>query len=94
MIPQLRTSKLSLVRWKSKWLICKESGSRNHPSRTPPNSIEHENFIRSDENIGVIEEFAEENVVENEDEEGLGECGTMQILKITKPHVTVYTDFW
>ncbi|MCI08202.1 hypothetical protein A2U01_0029277, partial [Trifolium medium] len=65
-------------------------GSRNPPPDTQPNSTEHEIFIRIDEKIEVIEEFGGENVVENKEEEGLEECGTMQILKITKPHVTQF----
>ncbi|KAK2357770.1 hypothetical protein QL285_095012 [Trifolium repens] len=58
-------------------------GSRNPPPHTPPNSAEHENFTRNDEKTEVIEEFGEENVLENKEE-----CGTMHILKITKPHMT------
>jgi hypothetical protein len=69
-------------------------GSTNSPPHTQPNSTEHENVIRIDEKIEVIEEFGEDNVVENEEEEGLEECGTMQILKITKPHVTQLPYSW
>jgi hypothetical protein len=69
-------------------------GSRNPPHHTQPNSTKHENFIGIDEKIEVVEEFGEENVVENKEEEGLEECGTMQILKITKPHVTPLPYSW
>jgi hypothetical protein len=67
-------------------------GSRNPSPHTQQNSTEHENFIRIDEKIGVVEKFAEKNVVENK--EGHEECGTMKILKITKPHVTQLHFSW
>ncbi|MCI12787.1 hypothetical protein A2U01_0033894, partial [Trifolium medium] len=69
-------------------------GSKNPPPVTQPNSTEHENFIRIDEKIEVVEEFGGENVIENKEEEGLEECGTMQILKITKSHVTQLPYSW
>ncbi|MCI61886.1 hypothetical protein A2U01_0083143, partial [Trifolium medium] len=53
-------------------------GSITPPPDTQPNSTDHEHFIRINEKVEVIEEFDEENVVENEEEEGLEECGTMQ----------------
>jgi hypothetical protein len=69
-------------------------GSRSPPPHSQPNSTEHESFIGINKKIEVIEEFGEENVVENKEEEGLEECGTMHILKITKPHMTQLPYSW